>query len=63
VFSRCRGRRKDVALASGFNEMTVNQLAETVHVRVEDFLKAVGARSQILAVGPAIGQGEGAREA
>jgi hypothetical protein len=31
-----------VAAASGFNEKGVNQLAETVHGRVDDFLLAVG---------------------
>jgi|SRR5712692_8819442 len=35
-------RRQYVAEKSGFNEKTVNQFAETVYTRVDDFLKAVG---------------------
>jgi hypothetical protein len=35
-------RRQYVAEKSGFNAKTVNQFAETLYTRVDDFLKAVG---------------------
>lgn len=41
--------RRDVAAASGFNEKNVGQLAETVHLRVDDFLLAVGFDKQFVA--------------
>lgn len=41
--------RQKVAAASGFNDKGVNQLAETVHGRIDDFLLAVGFNRRFVA--------------